>query len=85
MILQYIHAHFFICSLQSGKYPESLELTKVALKDEEKELGSRPERTGPNTKNEPEELGHTQIIVKLTCTVLIFAAYNQESTQNPLN
>ncbi len=35
---------FDICSLQSGKYPESLELTKVALKVEEKELGSRPER-----------------------------------------
>ena len=31
-------------SLQAGKYPESRELTKVAMKLEEKELGNRPER-----------------------------------------
>ena len=30
--------------MQSGKYGESLELTSVALKVEERELGSRSER-----------------------------------------
>ena len=35
---------FAKCSLQSGKYGESLELTSVALKVEERELGSRSER-----------------------------------------
>ena len=34
----------FYYSLQAGKYEDSLELTKVATKLEEKELGNRTER-----------------------------------------
>ena len=38
-----IHSYSFF-SLLAGKYPESLELAKIAMKLEEKELGKRPER-----------------------------------------
>ena len=40
-----LHEYYIIYfSLQSGKYTDSLELAKAALKWEEKELGNRPDR-----------------------------------------
>ena len=36
--------HIFCFSIQAGRYHESLELLKTALKIEEKELGARPHR-----------------------------------------
>ena len=41
MLLIKLQIHF---RLQAGKYSESLDLAKVALKMEERELGNRPTR-----------------------------------------
>ena len=45
----YAYADYYSCGaflsrMQAGKYGEALELAKVALKWEEKELGGRPSR-----------------------------------------